>query len=166
MLRYFSYSEFDSPDKPGTGKLMDKVFLQKLDKAREIAKIPFIITSGFRTREYNSTLERSVPNSSHIYGKAVDISAVTDNEKDIIIKSLIEVGFKRIGIAGKAIHVDNDYTKPYPSVWFYDNTDQKYRDNKSFYISEIKKMIQFNIEIIIAILLILIGILSLYNAFK
>ena len=48
-LKYFKFSEFDSPDKPESGKDMDGTFIQLLDKARGIANIPFRITSGYRT---------------------------------------------------------------------------------------------------------------------
>lgn len=35
MLRYFNYSEFDSPDVQGSGQLMDKTLLEMLDEVRE-----------------------------------------------------------------------------------------------------------------------------------
>ena len=42
-MKYFKLSEFDSPDSKGSGKNMCYEFLQKIDKAREIAGIPFKI---------------------------------------------------------------------------------------------------------------------------
>lgn len=34
---------------------------------------PFFVTSGYRTPEYNSTLEGAARNSMHLYGKAADL---------------------------------------------------------------------------------------------
>ena len=45
-MKYFNYDEFDSPDAPGSGNLMEADFLEMLDRAREISGIPYIITSG------------------------------------------------------------------------------------------------------------------------
>ena len=52
-LNYFSLSEFDCHSLPDSGKNMDSNFLYKLDHARELAGIPFKITSGYRTKEHN-----------------------------------------------------------------------------------------------------------------
>ena len=75
---YFKHSEFDSPDKEGTGILMDSVFLSLLEEARAIAKIPFAITSGYRTEKYNNDLIKrgysASKNSSHLKGLACDIA--------------------------------------------------------------------------------------------
>lgn len=48
-MKWFNYSEFDSPDEPGSGHYMDQEFLDMLDEARSRAGIPFVITSGYRT---------------------------------------------------------------------------------------------------------------------
>ncbi len=37
-------------------------------------------------------------------------------------KAAREVGFRRFGIMGGAIHVDSDATKPRPTMWDYSNT--------------------------------------------
>ena len=34
-VRYFNYSEFDSPDVQGSGQLMDKTLLEMLDDVRD-----------------------------------------------------------------------------------------------------------------------------------
>ena len=59
-LKYFKLSEFDSPDFKGSGKNMTKDFLKKLDRARDIANIPFKISSGFRTAQHNVNLRKKV----------------------------------------------------------------------------------------------------------
>tara|TARA_Y100001937_G_scaffold70668_2_gene96193 strand:- start:6902 stop:7276 length:375 start_codon:yes stop_codon:yes gene_type:complete len=122
-LRYFSLSEFDSPDLPDSSKNMDSQFLSMLDNARSIAGISFKITSGYRTESHNAKVggvpkSANSKGSSHMYGYAADISAATGGERWIIVRSLIEAGFKRIGIAKSFIHTDNDPDKP-NAIWTY-----------------------------------------------
>ena len=121
-LNYFSLSEFDCPSLPNSGKNMDIQFLSKLEEAREIAGIPFKITSGYRTKEYNEDLlkrgYKASKNSSHLIGVAADIAVGSGNERYIILNALIRAGFKRIGVAKTFIHCDTDPNKN-NSVWTY-----------------------------------------------
>jgi hypothetical protein len=71
-LKYFTYSEFDSPDLPGSGHEMQQEFLDKLDLARGYSNVPYVINSGFRTPEHNAAVG-GVPGSSHLTGWASDI---------------------------------------------------------------------------------------------
>jgi uncharacterized protein YcbK (DUF882 family) len=116
-LKHFKISEFDSPDEPGSGEKMKDCLLSKLDKARDIADIPFIITSGYRTKKHNDEVGGS-PTSSHLYGWAVDIAVVDGLSRITIVKSLLDVGFVRIGIGRTFVHVDCDPNKQ-KSMWVY-----------------------------------------------
>jgi hypothetical protein len=116
-LKYFTLEEFDSPDSPGSGKHMKKEFLEMIDLARGLAGIPFKINSGFRTREHNSIVGGRI-GSSHLAGCAADISCTNSGNRALIIKSLIDAGFTRLGIASSFIHVDNDITKE-DAIWLY-----------------------------------------------
>lgn len=116
-FKYFSLSEFDCPSLPNSGKNMDINFINKLEQAREIAGIPFRITSGFRTAEHNEKVG-GVKNSSHIKAVAADVAVGSGNERYIILNALIRAGFKRIGIAKTFIHCDTDADKN-NSVWVY-----------------------------------------------
>jgi len=117
-MRYFTLDEFNSPDLPGSGEFMDQNFLDLLDKARERAAVPFRITSGYRTEKHNRDV-RGVPNSSHRYGLAADISCVNSARRFLIIEALLYVGFTRIGVADTFIHVDLDTTKSQNLIWTY-----------------------------------------------
>ena len=66
-MKNFSASEFKCPccDK----QQMDWSFTEKLDYARNIAGIPFIITSGYRCPAHNQAVG-GVSSSSHIHGHA------------------------------------------------------------------------------------------------
>ena len=116
-FKFFSFSEFDCPSLPDSGKNMDINFIYKLEHARELAGIPFKITSGYRTKEHNAEVG-GVPNSSHLVGVAADIAVSSGNERYIILNALIKAGFKRIGIAKTFIHCDLSETKS-NSVWTY-----------------------------------------------
>ena len=127
-MLHFETQEFDSKDMPGSGaKFMDNAFLQMLDDARAIAGIPFNITSGYRTKEYNEDLlkrgYKASKNSSHLIGKAVDISVQSGNERYIILNALIQAGFRRLGVAKTFIHCDSDSIeqggKKPDSIWTY-----------------------------------------------
>ena len=110
MTKYFK--ELSDLDK------MDKEFLIKLDRAREVAQIPFKINSAYRTPEHNAKIGGK-PNSSHLKGLAVDISVTNSRQRFIVLKALLDTGFNRIGIAKSFIHVDDDKSKDSQVVWLY-----------------------------------------------
>ena len=117
-MKYFNYDEFDSPDAPGSGNLMEPDFLEMLDKAREISGIPFIITSGYRTEDWNDHVGGK-SDSAHVHGCAADIACTTSRDRFLIITGLLSAGFDRIGIGETFIHVDNDWEKPEAVAWHY-----------------------------------------------
>ncbi len=96
---------------------MSKEFLFVLDEAREIAGIPFVINSAYRSPEHPLSIKN--PSSSHIKGLAVDIKATDSNTRFKIVKALMTVGFTRIGIADTFIHVDLDLDKTQNVIWTY-----------------------------------------------
>lgn len=104
MLKYFN--EIEDPKMVG----LDKDLMNKLDKARNFANIPFIITSGVRTL-YTNQQTGGVEDSSHLKGLACDISAETSRERFLIIWSALSVGIRRIGIGKTHIHLDIDEEK-------------------------------------------------------
>jgi len=95
-------------------------FKFKLNKARALAGVPFIITSGYRCLEYNRSKKiGSSDTSSHPKGFAVDISVTSSSMRYKILHALIITGFSRIGIGNNFIHVDDDPGKPIGVVWVY-----------------------------------------------
>jgi hypothetical protein len=121
-LKYFNLTEFDSPDSEGSGKNMTRDFLKKLDRARDIAKVPFKISSGFRTPQHNVNLReqgyKASANSSHLKGCAADIVCKDSGTRQKIVDGLIQAGFTRIGIAKTFIHCDTDKDKN-DAIWLY-----------------------------------------------
>ena len=118
-LKYFTLKEFDSPDEPGSGSKMDKKFLEKLDYARLNAGVPFKINSGYRSKHWNNKVLKARIGSSHLKGLAADIHCVNSRERSLIVKSLLDVGINRIGIAKTFIHCDVDKQKDQDVIWLY-----------------------------------------------
>ncbi len=117
-VRYFNYSEFDSPDVQGSGQMMDKTLLEMLDEVRDKFDKPIHITSGFRTPAHNEAVG-GVETSSHLKGLAVDIACKKSTDRFDLINCLLDVGFSRIGIADTFIHADIDQTKAQGVMWTY-----------------------------------------------
>lgn len=97
---------------------LDPELVSKLDNARYISGVPFIITSGKRSADQNSVLRGAVADSSHITGKAVDLAVGGSREYFLMLKGLYAAGFRRIGQYMNAtgddvihLHVDIDETK-------------------------------------------------------
>lgn len=105
---YFSRAEFTNPD------AMDLQLLWRLDFARRIANIPFVITSSYRAHAQGT----------HAKGIAVDISCETAEKRLKMLKALLQVGFNRIGVYDLHIHVDTAKTLP-PGIWWGISNSQK-----------------------------------------
>jgi hypothetical protein len=117
--QFFSDTEFAC--KCGCGEILDKdillLFMFKLDVARGIAGIPFVINSGHRCKKHNKEVGGE-PDSAHLV-IAADIEAETSSERFTIVDSLRKAGFSRIGLSQKFICVDDDKTKPKNLIWLY-----------------------------------------------
>lgn len=112
----FHLHEFDCSCEKGSGSLMKHEFMRRLDMARELSGIPFIITSGFRHVEHNKSIG-GVSNSPHLLGVAADIWCIDPQLRWEIIKACQAVGLKRFGIYSTHIHVDHDTTKKPSIMW-------------------------------------------------
>ncbi len=87
---------------------MDLRFVKMLDEARGIAGIPFKVTSGYRSAEYQEDLRKrgyptSRSKSPHEKGVACDIYVRNDKARATILSALQEVGFSRFGMASNFI---------------------------------------------------------------
>lgn len=116
-MKYFKPEEFKCKCGCGRSEMMPST-LDKLDKARELAGIPFKITSGYRCPSHNAQVSK-VEESAHTNGYAVDIESSLSVNRFHIVKALLDVGFNRIGIAKSFIHADDDPSKPKNVMWEY-----------------------------------------------
>lgn len=86
--------------------------MSKLDTARTVAGIPFLITSGLRTCAGNAAA-MGADHSAHIQGLAVDLGLghlAEGGERDAaryrMLNALMSAGFQRFGLYDLHVHVD------------------------------------------------------------
>lgn len=97
---------------------MDMSFMLKLQEARNMAGVSFSIASGYRCAKHNAEVG-GVDDSAHTAGRAADVFTPDSHARYIVLKALLGVGFKRIGVAGSFIHCDTDDTKAAEVAWLY-----------------------------------------------
>ena len=117
-MKYFEYEEFDSPDIQGSGQMMSKELLSKLDMIREEFGKPIHINSGYRTEAHNESVGGK-PASSHLKGLAVDIACSASRDRFNLVNLFVKHGITRIGIAKNFIHIDIDGDKDPNVIWTY-----------------------------------------------
>ena len=108
--KYFKYTEFDSPDSPGSGVNIDDKLLIILDIIRLKYGKPITVNSGYRTKIHNEAVG-GVPNSQHRLGKAADLHIPNQKTGDLFEKIAKENGAKGIGRYNSFIHVDTRETE-------------------------------------------------------
>ena len=112
-IQHFKESEFEC--KCGCGlNIIDESLVLQLDIARSMSRVPFVINSACRCIAHNKAVG-GLADSAHLKGLAVDIKVANDEERHEIVRNLIFFGgFKRLLLYPSFVHVDIDYTKPYP----------------------------------------------------
>lgn len=102
---YFTAKEFQRLSPPCDISLMNPDFMNKLDNARHLSGFPFVLSSAFRSREWDLAKGRS-GNSWHCSGNAVDIICRDSEKRFKIVQNLIRSGLKGIIVYPSWIHVD------------------------------------------------------------
>ena len=92
--------------------------LARLDTARDLAGIPFVLNSAYRSPAHDRSKGRS-GTGAHTLGRAVDIRCNTDGNRFRIIQALMKAGFRRIGIAKTYIHADDSPNHTQNITWLY-----------------------------------------------
>lgn len=116
--KYFKESEFKACTPKCSMQDMSQQLLYMLDAAREIAGIPFVLNSAYRSKEWDKSKGRT-GNSAHTRGLAVDIRCNSNANRFIILQALLQVGFTRIGVGKTYIHADIDKSLAQRVVWHY-----------------------------------------------
>lgn len=113
MKNYFTSDEMKCPC---CGKSeMDPDFMEKLNMARDLAGIPFIVVSGYRCEAHNK--EVGSTSSNHTMGRAADINCGKGRDRYAMDRAMIEAGMMGIGIGETYIHCDTN--RPHPVLWTY-----------------------------------------------
>lgn len=110
-LKHFTIDEFDCPSEKGSGEKMSMEFLEKLDKLRSKCGFPFIINSGYRTKEHNQRIG-GAPRSYHVKGRAADIRVQYGWQVYMIVSLAYSCGLHGVGISfpkhgNGFVHVDD-----------------------------------------------------------
>ena len=103
---------------------IDERIVDVVQRIREEADFPFIITSGYRCVEHPIEKKKSSP-GVHTSGLAVDIGA-SHEKAYIILKLAIQRNILGIGVnqkgSGRFIHLDiaeSEVNRPRPHLWSY-----------------------------------------------
>ena len=113
-FKYFKIEDFDCQE---TGENeMDIGFIRKLDHLREACGFPFIITSGFRSKQHSIEQRKATP-GTHAQGIAADIKVSGGSQRMQLVKHAVALGFPGVGVAKGFVHVDIRDT--YPVLWCY-----------------------------------------------
>lgn len=116
MCKYFAPQEFIK-----VGCTIDDInpdSLARLDRARDIAGVPFVINSAYRSPEHEKNKGRS-GTGAHTLGRAFDIACMDSACRWKIVFGALSAGFTRIGIASTFVHLDDSPAHPNPRIWLY-----------------------------------------------
>ena len=101
-FKYFKIEDFDCKE---TGENEISVdFIHALDQLRAACNFPFIITSGFRSKEH-SVEKRKAKAGTHASGIAADIRVSGGAQRMAIVKHASAMGMS-VGVAKTFVHVD------------------------------------------------------------
>lgn len=118
--RYFSEAEFQRLTPACSRENMEQDFLDLMDMVRARAGIPLLMSSAYRSKEWDKAKGRS-GNGAHTYGLGVDFVCNNSATRMKIVKAALECGVQRIGIASNFIHIDmgEHVGLPAPCIWTY-----------------------------------------------
>lgn len=113
---HFNLSEFRCPCCNGVIASSALALAKRLEPVRKVVG-PVRILSGFRCAKHNSAVKGRLF-SQHLVGLAADIAVDNDTARFLLVKTLLERGFKRLGIAAKYVHADIGACTG-PVIWTY-----------------------------------------------
>ncbi|MBO4657967.1 MAG: hypothetical protein J5639_09370 [Bacteroidales bacterium] len=118
MSKYFKDAEFRRCTPSCSIDQMDPGFMNKLDEVREIAGIPIVLTSAWRSIIWEKMHGRS-GDGDHPQGRGVDVKCNTSQNRYKIVRAALIVGFRRIGIGKTFIHLGDATNLPQDVIWDY-----------------------------------------------
>lgn len=104
----------------GDNKLMIHApSMDKLQRLRELLNKPIPINSGYRSPEYNATLDGAATNSMHLKAQAYDVPMAGFNPSQFEAAAR-EVGFTGFGFYKKSnfMHIDTGRARNWGARWF------------------------------------------------
>lgn len=116
--RHFKESEFKKCIPACSLQDMKQSTINRFDTARDIAGIPFVINSAYRSPSWDKSKGRS-GTGAHTLGRAMDIRCNANANRFKVVDALLKAGFKRIGIAKTYIHADDSEVHSQGIIWLY-----------------------------------------------
>ena len=99
-LKYFRPREFSHPE------LVDPKLVDMLDEMRNRCGFRMDITSSYRSGPHMGKRKSSHQVGSDGFYHGVDIAAATGRKRYYLVQYAISVGFRRIGVYDRHIHLD------------------------------------------------------------
>lgn len=126
--RYFKDAEFRKCTPSCSIEDMEQDFLDVMDDVRRRAGIPLLLSSAYRSSEWDRKKGRS-GDGAHTYGIGCDFVCNSPATRRKILKACLECGITRIGVSSSFIHIDiagggrvfNSHVTPGKAVKFTDN---------------------------------------------
>lgn len=115
---YFKDEEFEACSPSCKRTQINDGALARLDLARNLANTPFVLSSAYRSPDYEVSKGRS-GKGAHTEGRAFDILCSDSRKRFSIVRAALEVGFIRIGIGKTFIHLDASTDLPQKVIWLY-----------------------------------------------
>ena len=103
--KHFTETEFERCFPVCSLADMDQVFIDKLDFARKLADVPFILNCAYRSSSWDKSRGRS-GSGYHTKGRAVDIRCVDSSDRYKIVSACIHCGLS-VGIYRTFLHIDD-----------------------------------------------------------
>lgn len=116
LTPHFNLSEFRCPCCNDVIQSAAQRLAEALEPVRDDFG-PVHIHSGFRCPRQNYRVNGALF-SQHLVGLAADIFVEGDAARFVLVSSLLEHGFKRLGIGAKHVHADIG-AKTGPCIWTY-----------------------------------------------
>jgi uncharacterized protein YcbK (DUF882 family) len=116
--RHFREEEFQRCSPSCSLQDMNQDAVNFLDRMRDIAGIPVVLNSAYRSKAYELGKKRT-GTGAHTLGRAFDIRCIDDGTRWKLIDAAIQVGCTRIGVAKTYVHVDFSPVHTQGVIWTY-----------------------------------------------
>ena len=84
---------------------MDSVFLVKLNRARCLAGVPFVLNCAYRSPSWDKSHGRS-GSGYHTKGRAVDVRCLDSSVRYKIVRACVDCGLS-VGVYPTFLHIDD-----------------------------------------------------------
>jgi len=110
--KYFNDREFIKPES------ISPELRERLERTRQRAGVPMVITGSWRKRKGRKRISAHELNKDGFY-HGVDVKAHTSRVRMRIVSAALEVGFTRIGVYNRHIHLDVAHGSPFAQgvIW-------------------------------------------------